>query len=272
VAERFAFGGRVAVVTGAASGIGEALAEALAQRGCHLALADINETGVRGVAARLGGADRRITAHKLDVASAEEITAFAAAVSAEHGGAQLLFNNAGVALVGRFEEIAAAEYDWLFAVNFGGVVNMTRAFLPLLREAETAHIVNMSSLFGLIAPAEQTAYAASKFAVRGFSDALRHELRGSSIGVTTVHPGGIRTNIAKSARTGLGAPAKAHERAVRRSERMLNMAPAKAAAIILRAVERRKPRVLIGMDAQLAALIERLAPGTYWSLLGGRRG
>jgi short-subunit dehydrogenase len=178
-------------------------------------------------------------------------------------------NNAGVALVGSFEELSAADFDWLIGVNFQGVVRMTRAFLPLLRAGEAAHIVNISSLFGLIAPAGQTAYAAAKFAVRGFSDALRHELRGE-IGVTTVHPGGVRTNIARAALD------RAHglndrESRLARAERMLTMPTEKAARAIVRAVEQRKPRLLIGADAHIASLVERLAPAHYWSLLGRRR-
>ncbi len=262
--------GRVAVITGAASGIGEALAEALAARGCHLALADINEAGVHALAARLAQATLTVTAHRVDVSSSEQIAAFAEIVQARHGGAHLLFNNAGAAIVGNFEEIAEDEFEALVTLNLLGVVRMTRAFLPLLRAADSAHIVNISSLFGIIAPAGQTAYVTSKFGVRGFSDALRHELRGTTVGVTTVHPGGIRTNIAKAARTARGAPQKAHERAVRRSERMLTMPASKAAAVILRAVEKRRARVLVGLDAHIAAWIERLAPGSYWNLLGAR--
>lgn len=265
----FPFNGRVAAITGAASGIGAALARNLAARGAKLALADIDEAGLRALVATLPES-AVVSTHAFDVADGAACREFAAHVERTHGGAHVLINNAGVALHGDFEQSSEADFDWLFGVNFQGVVRMARAFLPLLRRADVAHIVNISSLFGLIAPAGQTAYAASKFAVRGFSDALRHELRGSSIGVTTVHPGGVRTNIARSALA--RAPhVNDHDRKLARAERMLTMPPEKAAATIIRAIERRKPRVLVGADAHLAALIERIAPAHYWALLGGRR-
>jgi short-subunit dehydrogenase len=257
------------VITGAASGIGAALARALAARGVKLALADIDGDKLRDLAATLPSS-AGVSTHVVDVADSVACTELAANIERNQGGAHVLINNAGVALHGDFEQLSEAEFDWLIGVNFQGVVRMTRAFLPQLRRAESAHIVNVSSLFGLIAPAGQTAYAASKFAVRGFSDALRHELRGSGIGVTTVHPGGVRTNIARSA---LERAANVNDRAhkIARAERMLSMAPDKAAATIVRAIQHRKPRVLVGADAHIASLIERLAPAHYWALLGGRR-
>jgi short-subunit dehydrogenase len=266
---RFALRGRAAVITGAASGIGAALARALAARGTKLALADIDEDKLQGLAATLPPSVG-VSTHVVDVADGVACADLAANIERNQGGAHVLINNAGVALHGDFEQLREAEFDWLIGVNFQGVVRMTRAFLPLLRRADAAHIVNISSLFGLIAPAGQTAYAASKFAVRGFSDALRHELRGSGIGVTTVHPGGVRTNIARGALE--RAPqVNDRERKLARAERMLTMAPEKAAATIVRAIELRKPRVLVGVDAHVASLIERIAPAQYWALLGGRR-
>jgi short-subunit dehydrogenase len=265
----FNLNGRVAVVTGAASGIGAALAHELAARGAQLALADIDEQRLQALAATLPASAGASTS-VLDVADGDACRDFAVFVERTHGGAHILINNAGVALHGDFEQLSEAEFDWLVGVNFQGVVRMTRAFLPLLRRANAAHIVNVSSLFGLIAPAGQTAYAASKFAVRGFSDALRHELQGSSVGVTTVHPGGVRTNIARSALQ-RAANVNDRDRRLARAERMLTMAPEKAAATIVSAVERRKPRVLLGADAHIASLIERVAPAHYWALLGARR-
>ncbi|WP_022697160.1 SDR family NAD(P)-dependent oxidoreductase [Euryhalocaulis caribicus] len=266
---RMDFAGRTAVITGAANGIGAALAGALSARGCHLALADINMAGLEAVRKSLPG-EGRATLHAVDVSQPDAIAAFAKAVRDEHGGAHLLFNNAGVAVGGTFEEIAPEDFEWLFAINFWGVVRVTRAFLPLLREADAAHITNISSIFGVIAPAGQTAYSASKFGVRGFSDALRHELAGSPVGVTTVHPGGVATQIADSARIPAGASEK--EIAARREQakRLLTMPSPQAAEIILKAVEKRKPRVLVGRDAKLAALFERLSPGGYWSLINRR--
>jgi short-subunit dehydrogenase len=265
----FTFNGRVAVITGAASGIGAALAHNLAARGAKLALADIDEAGLHALTSTLPTCAAP-GVRTLDVADSAACADFAAHVEDTYGGAHLLINNAGVALHGEFEQLSEADFDWLIDINFQGVVRMTRAFLPQLRRADSAHIVNISSLFGLIAPAGQTAYAASKFAVRGFSDALRHELQGSTIGVTTVHPGGVRTNIARSA---LKRAANIDDRdsKLARAERMLSMPPEKAAATIVRAIERRKLRLLIGADAHVATLIERIAPAHYWALLGARR-
>ncbi|MGD2131504.1 MAG: SDR family NAD(P)-dependent oxidoreductase [Maricaulaceae bacterium] len=263
MSEPFDLEGRIAVVTGAASGIGAGLARVLAERGCHLALADVNEVGLAETARQVASNERKVTTHKLDVADRDAVKAFAEEVRAEHGGAHVLINNAGVAVSGTFEQVSEEDFDWLLSINFHGVVSMTRAFLPLLREADAGHIANVSSIFGIIAPAGQTAYSASKFGVRGFTDALRHELAGSSIGVTTIHPGGINTSIAKSARVAEDAPPPDFERI----EKALVMPPDQAAHIIVRAIEKRKPRVLVGADAKRAALIERLMPSTYWDLV-----
>jgi short-subunit dehydrogenase len=259
---------RTAVVTGAGSGIGRAIAVSLASRGCHLALADINEAGLeqtRTIAANHGVA---VTTHALDVADPKGVAALPAAVAEAHRGVDLLFNNAGVALGGTFEEVSDADFHWLFNINFWGVVAMTRAFLPLLRASKEARIVNISSLFGLISPPGQSAYAASKFAVRGFSNALRFELQGSTVGVTVVHPGGVATSIARSSRKPAGKSAAEIAAAIVRIEKLLRMPPEKAGEIIVRGVARGRARILVGMDARIAALIERLMPVSYWSVLG----
>jgi NAD(P)-dependent dehydrogenase (short-subunit alcohol dehydrogenase family) len=263
--------GRTAVVTGAGSGIGRAIAVALSRRGCHLALADIDETGLARTAEQIAAQGVRLSQHRLDVSDAQATAAFPDRVVAEHGGADLLVNNAGVALGGTFEQIAESDFNWLFAINFWGVVRVTRAFLPLLRLSEEACIVNMSSIFGLIAPPGQTAYAASKFAVRGFSQALRHELKGTRIGVTVVHPGGVATSIAKNARAPKGVSAGQSERERRMIESRLKMPPEVAGEIIVRGVERRKGRVLVGSDAKIISIIERLMPVSYWKLIGWAR-
>lgn len=260
--------GRTAVITGAASGIGRALAINLAARGCHLALADLNEDGAANTALLVRKAGLRVSSHGLDVASRDQVAAFPAMVLAAHPGVDLLFNNAGVALGGRFEQLSEEEFDWLMEINFHGVVRMTRAFLPLLRAGDDACLVNLSSLFGLVAPPEQTAYCASKFAVRGFSQALRHELLGSNVGVTVVHPGGVATAIARNARIAKSI-GNDHDVAGRRAqtEKMLRMNPTRAAEIIIGAVERRKARVLVGTDAKIVSLIERISPAYYWNIL-----
>jgi NAD(P)-dependent dehydrogenase (short-subunit alcohol dehydrogenase family) len=262
---------RTAVVTGAAGGIGRAIAVSLARRGCHLALADIDDAALARTAADIGNEVKetiRISRHRLDVADRAAVSAFPAQVTAEHGGVDVLVNNAGVALGGTFVELAESDFDWLFGINFRGVVRMTRAFLPLLHKSEEARLVNISSLFGLIAPPGQTAYAASKFAVRGFSESLRHELSGTRIGVTVVHPGGIATSIAKSAR--LPDSLTADEVAKRRKffDSFLTMPPDIAGETIVRGVENRRARILVGSDCKFAALVERLMPVTYWNWLG----
>lgn len=265
-ARAFPLRGGVAVVTGAASGIGAALAGTLAGRGCDLALADVNEAGLRDVAARARSRGVRVSEHRLDVADAGAVAALPDAVLAEHGRVSVLVNNAGVALGGTFEQVSPEDFEWLFSINFWGVVRMTRAFLPLLRRENPAQIVNLSSLFGIVAPPGQVAYAASKFAVRGFSEALRHELEGSSIGVTVVHPGGVRTAIATSARhAGMSDAERAA--AARAAERLLRLPPDAAAERITRGIERREKRVLVGRDAQQMAFVQRLFPVGYWSVV-----
>ena len=259
---------RTAVVTGAGSGIGRAIAQSLAQRGCHLALADIGEAGLAETVGLVKGANVRVTSHKLDVADREAVAAFPDVVAAAHGGAALLFNNAGVAVSGTFDQISERDFEWLFEINFWAVVRLTRAFMPLLKASDEAQLVNLSSLFGLISPPGQTAYAASKFAVRGFSNALRFELEGSNVGVTVVHPGGVATKIADNARRPAGTSNAEVNEQIERARRVLTMPPAEAGEIIVKAVERRAARVLVGRDAKMMALLERLAPVSYWNILG----
>jgi NAD(P)-dependent dehydrogenase (short-subunit alcohol dehydrogenase family) len=259
--------GRVAVLTGAASGIGRATAQALARRGCALALADLDEDGLALVADACEALGVRTSRHRLDVASREAVAALPEAVRALHGRVDLLVNNAGVALGGTFEQVSEADFDWLFEINFHGVVRMTRAFLPLLRASDDARIVNLSSLYGLVSPPGQAAYSASKFAVRGFSNALRHELAGTRVGVTVVHPGGIATAIARNARVAAGATPEQIAQGRERAQKLLTMPPERAAEIIVRGVEARRARVLVGTDAKVVALLERLAPVGYWRVL-----
>ena len=262
--------GRTAVITGAASGIGRGTALALAKRGCNLALADLDEAGLaetEALAAKLGV---KVTGHRLDVASRKGVAALPDIVLAAHGRVDLLFNNAGVAIGGTFEQVAEEDFDWLMEINFSGVVRMTRAFLPLLRSSDRARIVNVSSIFGIIAPPGQTAYCASKFAVRAFSESLRRELEaeGSKIGVTVVHPGGVNTSIAKNARPPRGINDPDLEAQKARFEKFLRMPPEKAGEIIVAGVEKERPRVLVGGDARFMALVERMAPVGYWKFLG----
>jgi NAD(P)-dependent dehydrogenase (short-subunit alcohol dehydrogenase family) len=264
--------GQAAVVTGAASGIGQGIALALAKRGCNLALADLNEAGLAETTQLVAPCGVNVTCHRLDVADGEAVAAFPDAVTAAHGGADILVNNAGVAIAGTFEEISEEDFEWLFGINFWGVVRMTRAFLPLLRRSGDGHIVNISSLFGLIAPPGQSAYCASKFAVRGFSESLRHEFEqeGAKIAVTSVHPGGIATSIADNARVPKSWQPDQWARDRETFRKFLTMPPERAGEIIVAGMERGKPRVLVGSDCKGAALIQRIAPVSYWKHLRRR--
>jgi short-subunit dehydrogenase len=259
----------VAVVTGAANGIGAALAMQLASRGCHLALVDRDRDALAAVVA---AAKRSVavSAHVADVADAAAVETLRDAVLTEHGRANLLVNNAGVALIGRFEEVEIAEMEWLFAINFWGTVRMCKAFVPVLRRGSAAQIVNLSSIFGIVAPAGQTAYAASKFAVRGFSEALRHELEDTGVGVSTVHPGYVKTAIARNARIAAGTdPSEAAER-VANFDRMTGSTAEQAAERIVTGIERRQKRILIGRDAARLDWMARLLPVSYWALMKRR--
>ena len=261
--------GCVAVLTGAGGGIGRALALALARGGCQLALIDINAGNLQETAEQARSLGTVVSEHPMDVADRVAIAALPEQVLSQHGQVDLLINNAGVALGGNFDQVSVENFDWLMAINFDAVVCMTRAFLPLLQQRPAARIVNLSSLFGLITPAGQTAYCASKFAVRGFSNALRLELEGSPVGVTVVHPGGIATAIATSARSPEGTDDSVLQERLERAEKLLRMPPEKAAQIILKGIERNKPRVIVGNDARILSWLERLLPVNYWRLLPG---
>jgi short-subunit dehydrogenase len=266
--------GAAAAVTGAASGIGRALALELAARGCDLALADRDEAGLQTVAAEIGRAhSQKITVHRVDVSEPKQIEEFAQAATSAHPGLNIVVNNAGVALLGQFSEIDQAQMDWLMNINFWGVVHSTRAFLPHLSRQREAHIVNLSSIFGIIAPPGQTAYAAAKFAVRGFSESLRHELEmaASPIRLSVVHPGGVATNIARNSRTGVGMTDNARRaQSIERFDSVAKTTPAAAALRIIQGIEKNAPRILIGNDARFMDLLQRFRPATYWAALARR--
>jgi len=269
-----AISGSAAAVTGAASGIGRALALELAARGCDLALADRDEGGLQAVAAEIGrGGNRKVSVHRVDVGEPDQIGAFAEAAIAAHPGLNILVNNAGVALLGAFNEIDQAQMDWLMNINFWGVVHATRAFLPYLSRQPAAHIVNLSSLFGLIAPPGQTAYCAAKFAVRGFSESLRHELQmaSSPVRLSVVHPGGVATNIVRNSRTGTGVTDNARRaQSIDRFDAVAKTTPPVAARRIIEGIEKNAPRILIGNDARFMDLLQRFRPATYWAVLAKR--
>jgi NAD(P)-dependent dehydrogenase (short-subunit alcohol dehydrogenase family) len=260
----------VAVVTGAGSGIGRALAQQLSARGSAVALADVDDAGLMETAASPRGKTAAATTHLVDIADEAAVQAFAEDVVARHKRVTLVINNAGVALLGTFEEISLEDLRWLMNINFWGVVYGVKYFLPTLKQQPQAHIVNMSSVWGLVAPAGQSAYCASKFAVRGFTEALRHELEGTSVCVSCVHPGGIRTAIARRARMGANTPQGTQKDSIARFNRVATIPPKVAAERILDGVERREPRILIGADARKIDILQRLRPATYWKALSRR--
>src|SRR5665647_3287415 len=263
--------GAACAVTGAASGIGRALALELAARGADLALADRDEAGLQTVAAEIAkSSPRKVTVHRVDVAEPAEIAGFAQAAVAAHPGLNIVINNAGVALMGMFNEVEQAQMEWLFDINFWGVVHGTRAFLPHLALQPAAHIVNLSSIFGIVAPPGQTAYAAAKFAVRGFSESLRHELQmaNSPVKLSVVHPGGVSTNIVRNSRAGVGVTDNARRaQAIERFDAVAKTTPAAAALRIIEGIEKNQPRILIGNDARFMDLLQRFRPGTYWKVM-----
>lgn len=259
--------GKVAAITGAASGIGRALATALAARGCGVALADIDDAGLAETAnrARANG-DVTVTTRRVDVADRTAIRHWADEVVRDHGTVNIVFNNAGVALDGTVSTMSDVDFEWLMDINFWGVVHGTRAFLPHLRAAGDGHVVNISSVFGLLGVPSQSAYCAAKFGVRGFTDSLRSELDLERCGVsaTSIHPGGIDTNIVRNARLrgadGGDVSAADREDAARTFARAARTSPDRAADAILRAVEKDKRRAMIGGDAHVFDLVSRVSP------------
>jgi len=266
------FQDKVAVITGAASGIGRALAEELARRGSRLVLADVDTDGLAKLEAQLSAAGTKCIVATLDVSDNDAIERLAAKVVREFGTVNLLFNNAGVTLIDSVEQMSLKDAEWLMGINFWGVVYCTQAFLPAMRDSGDAHIVNVSSLFGLCAPPLQAAYSASKFAVRGFTDSLAVELDGSGVRVSCVHPGGIKTGITRNSRIGSYAAGISKDELNREFERRAKTTPESAAQQILKGVTRRKRRILIGSDAKVGDWAARFFPSSYDRLLGFKRG
>jgi len=263
------FDGRVAAITGAGSGIGRTLATELARRGAHLALSDIDEVGLAETVAMCEGAGAgvKVTSQRVDVADRDAVSEWADRVVEDHGRVNLIFNNAGVALGATVEAVSYEDFEWLMNINFWGVVHGTKAFLPHLKAAGEGHVVNMSSVFGLISVPTQSAYNAAKFGVRGFTDALRMELAiaDCNVSATTVHPGGVKTNIARNARMDSSVASMTGDTDAAREgfEKVARTSPEKAARQILAAVERNRRRVLIGTDARMIDFVSRLPAGMY---------
>jgi butyryl-CoA dehydrogenase len=271
------FTARVAAITGAGSGIGRALAVNLAAQGAHLALCDIDEAGLAETVTQCEGYGVKITSQRVDVADRAAVEAWAERVVSDHDKVNLVVNNAGVALGATVESMRYEDFEWLMNINFWGVVYGTKAFLPHLKASGEGHVVNLSSIFGLVSVPSQSAYNAAKFAVRGFTDTLRMELEieRAPVSVTTIHPGGIKTNIAKNARIddSIAGITGDPEKARRDFERIFVTSPEKAARQILTAVQRDRRRALIGPDAKVVDFLSRLPAAVYQTVLekGARR-
>jgi NAD(P)-dependent dehydrogenase (short-subunit alcohol dehydrogenase family) len=252
--------GKVAVVTGAASGIGRALAVELVRRGARVAISDIDVTGLEETKALCGSAD--VVTYKLDVSSKEEFFAHADSVVADFGTVHLVFNNAGVSIVGTVEHLTIEEIDWLLGINLWGVLHGTKAFLPTMLAQREGWIVNISSVFGLLGYPTQSAYNISKFGVRGLTEALWSELRGTGVRAMSVHPGGIRTNIEKAARRSVNAGAdEAFFSAA--ADKMLVTPPEVVAKDILDGIARGRDRVITGKYSRTMFWMSRLLPNGY---------
>lgn len=258
----------VAVITGAASGIGQALAVRLAKEKISgIAISDVNEEGLKTTAELIEKSGAAVSTHIVDVSNREQMEAFAADVVKKHGRVTHLINNAGVAMIGTVEELSLEDIEWLMGINFRGTVYGVKIFLPILREQKLAHIINLSSVFGFVAPPGQAAYCASKFAVRGFTESLRHELEGSNVLVSCVHPGGVKTNICADSRIGEQSDEIEKKKVVKFFDKASPTTPEQAAEIIVKGIKESNPRILIGSDAKQIDKIQRLFPKTYFSIM-----
>jgi short-subunit dehydrogenase len=262
---------KVAAITGAGSGIGRATAVLMARHGCHLAISDVNETGLAETARECKAHGVNVTTKRLDVADRAAVHAWADEVVDQHGEVNIIVNNAGVGLGATVEDMSYEDLEWLMGINFWGVVHGTKAFLPHLKQTGDGHVVNISSVFGIIGVPTQSAYNAAKFAVRGFTESLREEMdiEGSGVGVTSVHPGGIKTNIARNARMRTGGDWGIKDQAdgAAQFEKMARTTPDEAAKEIVGAILKDRRRLLIGADAVMIDLVQRFMPVSYQRLL-----
>ena len=263
--------GKVAAITGAGSGIGQALAIELAKLGCEVALSDRNETALLETQSQVNGFGVKSSACVLDVAVRDEVYGWADQVVSEHGRVNLIFNNAGVALSETVETMSYENFEWLMNINFWGVVYGTKAFLPYLKESGEGHVINVSSVFGMIGVPTQSAYNAAKFAVKGFTESLREEMKieGANVEVSCVHPGGIKTNIVRSSRIGEVGKTGTNDRekAAALFDKAARTTPQGAAKVIIDGVKKNKPRILIGADAHVIDTVQRLLPTGYQDIL-----
>lgn len=259
---------KVAAVTGAASGIGRALAINLAAKGCHLAISDINQEGLQETANLISNQNIHVTTHIVDVADRDQVHQYADEVLNRHSRVNIVINNAGVTVADSIKDVSYDDFEWIVNINFWGVVYGTKVFLPYLKKESEGHIVNISSINGILPVPYNGPYCATKFAVKGFTEALGQELRGTSIGVTVVHPGGIKTDIARNARfRRYLVPDKTHDDLNKMFDQKVVRTTADSAAhTIISGIEKNKQRVLIGGDAKLLDGITRLFPVTATKL------
>ncbi len=258
----------IVVITGASSGIGRALALRMTEENvAGVAISDVDKNGLEQTANLVKAQNIDVLASITDVAKREEIQRFADATIEKFGRVTHLINNAGVGLIGRTEEVSFEDMEWLMNINFWGTVYGTKIFLPIMQKQDFGHIINISSVFGLMSPPGQSTYCASKFAVRGFTESLRHELENTNISISCVHPGGIKTNIAKSAKQGKHAPDEDKKQAPIIFEKITQTTAAEAADIIVKGIKSKNPRILIGKDAYQISTIQRLFPKRYFKVM-----
>ena len=261
------FKDKVVVITGAGSGIGRSLAIQFANLGCRLAIADNSMDALQETEKLITDITNNISIHHLDVSKRNEVQLFADEVIKNHSNVHILINNAGVTLLDRMEYGNIDEFKWLMDINFYGVIYGVTMFLPYLKNAEEAHIVNISSISGIMAMPGQAAYNSSKFAVKGFTEALRMELCDTSVNVSCVHPGGIKTSIAKNARRAPGITASTKIDVVEEFNRQAITTSDKAALTIIKGIKKNKKRILIGIDAKIIDLLVRIFPNSYEKIL-----
>ncbi|MHC9046101.1 SDR family NAD(P)-dependent oxidoreductase [Microbacterium saperdae] len=259
--------GSTTVITGAASGMGAAIARLLAAEGAHLALLDHNTTALAEIAAELAGTT--VTTHVVDLRDDDAVFATAAEITAAHPRINALITCAGSSMLGNLDQLTMEEMRWLTDVNLWGTVSITKALLPALRNAPAAHITHLASVYALASPAGRIPYAMSKFAVRAFSEALRHELEGTSVSVGAVYPAGVRTGIILHGRYAAAIDPAVAARAAEAQAAMYHTEPADAAARIVQATKRRRSRTMVGREARLIDLLVRVAPSAYWRVMRG---
>ena len=258
---------KTAVVTGAASGIGRALGIGLAREGARVVLADLNQAGLAESAKLVEAAGAKAETYALDVSSRDAVQSFADDIEAKFGGADIVINNAGVTQFSKIEDLSYEDFEWIMNIDFWGVVHSTKSFLPQMRRKGRGHVVNISSIFGIVSAPGQGAYNAAKFAVRGFTEALRHEMRGSAIEISCVHPGGVKTGIMRSARFLQHVPANARESLWTNFDLLPLLPPGDAAAIIIKGIKKNRQRIIVGNDARMMDWIQRLMPTSYGKIL-----